>query len=248
MRRIWTILSVLAIGNLVALVGLVGWLGASGRLSVDRVRSMREMLGETAEAQAAREKSNAEEAEASAEGDDRGVALSSAELMEMRLDGIEADRERRRRLAQEARDLGASLAQRESALQRDREALATEREAYEEYLASIAQTDGDAQFRKAVKVLDGLKAQDAAGIITALIESGKDGLMDGEEGSEGAEDAADAPGLRMGGVDRAVSYVNAMQERSRLKLMAELSADRPELAADLLERLRSRGIAAAQTP
>ena len=106
----------------------------------------------------------------------------------------------------------------------------------------------DAQFRKAVKVLDGLKAQDAAGIITALIESGEDGLMSGEGGPEGADDAADEPGLRLGGVDRAVSYVNAMQERSRLKLMAELSADRPELAADLLERLRSRGVAAAQTP
>ncbi len=247
MRKLWTILAVLAVGNLLALIGLGGWLGVSGRLSMDRMRDIRTLLTETVAAQAEREK---EEADAAAEElaadqqDERGVALSSAELVHMRLEGIEADRERRRRYVQEAQDLGSSLTQREAALASGRAKLTADRAEYEDYLAAIAQTDGDRQFRKAVKVLDGLKAEDGAGIITAMIESGEDGLLDG------AEDAGDGQGLRLSGVDRAVSYLNAMQDRSRLKLMAELSAERPELAAELLERLRSRGIAAAraQTP
>lgn len=243
MRKIWTILAVLAIGNLLAMIGGVGWLGASGRLSVERMRVVREMFSETVAAQMAREKVEEDEAAAAAELADasqqRFVAMSSAEVMQYRLDSIEADRERRRRHLQEFRDLGEALVQREATLALDRSAFEIERKAHEEYLAAIAQTDGDVQFRKAVKVLDGLTAQDAAGIITALIGTGDDGVLDD------AENADDAPGLRLAGVDRAVSYLNRMQERSRLKLMAVLSASQPGLAAELLERLRTRGLPAA---
>ena len=246
MRKIWTILAVLAIGNLLALIGGVAWLGASGRLSVERMRVVREMFSETVGAQLAREEVEEDEAAAEAEladaSEQRGVAMSSAEVMQYRLDGIEADRERRRRYQQEFRDLGEALAQREATLERERSAFEADRKAQEEYLEAIAQTDGDLQFRKAVKVIDGLTAQDAAGIITALIGTGVDGVL---EDSGDAENADDAPGLRLAGVDRAVSYLNGMQERSRLKLMAVLSANQPGLAAELLERLRTRGLAAA---
>lgn len=246
MRKIWTILAVFAIGNLLAMIGGVGWLGASGRLSVERMRVVREMFSETVAVQMAREKVEEDEAAAAAEladaSEQRFVAMSSAEVMQYRLDSIEADRERRRRHLQEFRDLDDALARRETTLALDRSAFETERKAHEEYLADIAQTDGDVQFRKAIKVLDGLTAQDAAGIITALIGTGRDGVLDD---ADDAENADDAPGLRLAGVDRAVSYLNGMQDRSRLKLMAVLSASQPGLAAELLERLRTRGLPAA---
>lgn len=246
MRRIWTMLSVVAVANLLGLLGFVAWLVASDRLGVDRLREIRAMLSETRAAQAAREE--AEEAamdSAADEGDDRGVALSSADLVSLRLEGIEVDRERRERLSAEAEALRSALANQERILREQREAFERERRAFEDERARVKATDGDAQFRKAVKVLDGMRPQDAAEIIRAILGGGGDPLVPGDDaGDAGGGDARGAQEPREVGMDRAVSFVNAMQERTRLKLMTELAKDEPALAADLLERLRTRGVPA----
>ncbi len=47
MKKLWTILSVLAIANLLAMLGFVGYLKATDRLSMDRMRELREKFTAT---------------------------------------------------------------------------------------------------------------------------------------------------------------------------------------------------------
>jgi len=64
--------------------------------------------------------------------------------------------------------------------------------------------------------------------------------------SGGAGRTAGIP-VMTGGPEPVVAYLNALQERARNKIMAEITANDPALAADLLERLRTRG-QIARTP
>ncbi len=245
MRRIWNIVAVFAIANLLGLAGFVGWLVAGDRLDLERARQIRAMLGETISEQRAREEAEqAARDQAQEDRDDEGLALSSAELVSMRLERIEVDRERRARLQAEAEALREALARQEALLAQERERFESERKAFEEQIAKIRATDGDRQFKKAVKVLDGMKPREAAALIKAII-GGMDPLADGSVPGDGAEEGTDdAQAMRQRGVDLAVSYINAMQERTRLKLLSELAKSEPDLAADLLERLRTRGLPA----
>ena len=45
-------------------------------------------------------------------------------------------------------------------------------------------------------------------------------------------------------VDQVVSYLNAMQERTRTKIIDEFIKSDPKMATDLLERIRTRGMLA----
>ncbi len=248
MRRLWNIVAVFAIANLLGLAGFVAWLGVSDRLDIERARQIRAMLSETISEQRQREEEElAEQAQDAQDGDEAGLALSSSELVSMRLEGIEVDRERRARLKAEAEALRQALARQEALLAQERARLEEERKAFEEQIARIRATDGDRQFKKAVKVLDGMKPKEATAIIKAIM-TGADPLGGAEEQQAGAGEGSDeAQGVRQRGVDLAVSYINAMQERTRLKLLAELARREPELAADLLDRLRTRGLPAPDT-
>jgi len=234
MRKMLIILNIGAIVNLLALGGLVGWLVTSGRLDQDRARAIRKMLSETIAQQQMREEKEQAEADASdAQTAPPDMALSASEIVSMRLDRIDADRERKRLLEQQASDLSSALSQREKTLASEKTAFEKARAEYEKDLDRIRTTDGDRQFRKAVKVIEGLKPKESAKLITSLIETDVD-------------DADGSATQTATGVQRAVSYLNAMQERARLKLMSELTKTKPALAADLLERLRTRGVPADQ--
>jgi hypothetical protein len=50
--------------------------------------------------------------------------------------------------------------------------------------------------------------------------------------------------IQQGEIDQVVAYLNAMQERTRTRIIDEFLTDQPGVATDLLERLRMRGIAA----
>ncbi len=47
MKRIWTIISILALANVLAIGGFVGWLQTSGRLNKDRMQRLRELFAPT---------------------------------------------------------------------------------------------------------------------------------------------------------------------------------------------------------
>jgi hypothetical protein len=82
----------------------------------------------------------------------------------------------------------------------------------------VAQTEGNAQFRKALATLEGLKPDKVKLTLQQLLDQGE--------------------------ADQVVAYLNAMQERTRTKVLDEFIKSDPKVATDLLERLRTRGLIA----
>lgn len=231
MRIAWSALAVVAVANLLALAGFVGWLVHSERIDAHRLRTIREMLAETVREQAAREQEVAEAiaaAEAAREPDPQ-MAISTAEMLGVRMELGRVDTLREERLRRDAQALRESLAQQERVLRQREEALRRERDAFEAERERIERVEGSQQFAKAVKVLEGLRPAEAAEMLRATIDGREAG---GEQGD-------------LAGIAGAVEYLNAMRERGRLKVMGEIARQDPELAAELLERLRTRGLAAA---
>lgn len=245
MKKLWTLICILSLANLMAIGGLVGWLVSSGRLDAARLRAVKELLGETIADQQAREEAEAAEAESQSQGAatdaDRGVALSSAELLSVRLEMSEIDRQRSQMLQRQTQDLRHGLLREIETFERDRNQFLAERQAFEAENRRIAEIDGGQQFRKAVKTLEGLKATDASALLLALISGGP--AKTPELTGVSAASAPAAPQeLREDGMVRAVAYLNALPDRTRVKIIEEIAKDQPRLAAELLERIRTRGM------
>lgn len=243
MKLIWNTICIMALTNLLAVLGLVGWLAATDRLNIDRLTAIRLMLRETSTEQAARE---AEEeaariaAEEAAKPPDERIALSAAETLSVRLEMSEVDRERTELLRRQTEDLRAALQRENERLIEERAQFDARVKAFYEETERLAAIDGGRQFRKAVKVLEGLKASDAANLLQALIAEGPSGAPELAIGDGQA--ASPAPGVREEGMMRAVSYLNAMQERTRTRIIEVFTKQDPGLAAELLDRLRTRGL------
>jgi hypothetical protein len=250
MRTLWTILSVLAIANLMAIAGVVGWLLATGRLDKERVTRLREVLSEPVQAERARLEAAAAqasqaEAEAAQAAREMAAPLSAAEQLQVRLDLSEVDHQRIERLRQETRDLTVTVSRNQERLAEERRGFEAERDAFDAMRAQLAQVEGSSQFRRAVATLQGLKPDEAVAILRALIDQGGAGGAPGDTlgGAVGTPGGESVPAFG-GGIEQVVSYLNALQERSRNKILAEFIATDPALAADLLERLRTRGLIA----
>lgn len=224
MRTLWTMLSVLAVANLLALTAFVAWLGATDRLDVTRVREVREVFSLTLtqrqaeEAQAkAKEEADAKAAEEKAKSEMPPV--TAADTLEIKLEQSKADLERTEAARREVRIMQETLRRERLALDDDRLSLKTEREEFERARQIVAQTEGNAQFKKTLATIEGLKADQAKTALQQLIDQ-KD-------------------------VDQVVAYLNAMQERTRTKIISEFISADPKVATDLLERLRMRGTVAS---
>lgn len=225
MRSAWHVITVMALANLIAIVGFVWWLHFSGRIDGDRVETIRAMLAEPIDAERARK--NAEAAEAEAEHERQaeirqmsGPPVSASEALSLRIETSEIDLQRIQRLNREVRDLTATLSRERRELDREREAFEKMRAAFEAMREEIARIEGDEQFAKSVGVLESLRPADAKQTLLELIDS-----------------------------DRAqvVAYLNAMKARQRSKVMTEFVKDgQADLAAELLEEIRLRGLVAAE--
>jgi hypothetical protein len=227
MKTLWTALSVLAVANLLAMIGLVGWLRASHRLDVARLREVRQILAETAEQRLAREDAAKAEAEAlkRAEQERARAAIPPVPaegILQIKLEQSQADQARQDNLRREAQILQETLARERRALDADKAALARERAEFERARQLVMETEGNAQFKKTLGTLEALKPDKARAMLQVLI--------DGQQ------------------MDQVVAYLNAMQERTRTKLINEFAQTDPKVATDLLERLRQRGIRAAVPP
>jgi cell division protein FtsB len=233
MKTILHVLIVLALAHFLALLAFVGWLGMNGRLSVDRVERVREIFSETVAAENVKAEIAAEEAriaEAAAQEIDEGELLpvDSSELLEQRIHDSRLDRQRIERLKREVEDLQRTVKRDQAELDASYERLQLAEAGFDDRRAKIAAIEGDEQFQKAVGVLNGLKPDDAKVTIEALLNQ-----TDGPDGQDAEI--------------RAVAYLNAMNARQRTKVMAEFVADDPALAADLLERLRTKGLSTPET-
>lgn len=231
MKTIWNVLCVVALANLLGLAAFLGWLIGTDRVDVARVRQIREQLSETVTEQRVREEAAKLEQEAAAKAATEGETkppepLASSEVLALKHLVSEADRQRLERLRREVDDLKTTLARERRVLDDERAAFVTERDAFLAERQRIAATEGEEQFKKALKTYDAMEPEVVRGLF--------DGLLRPAGGA-----ALDPEGLRV-----VVGYLNAMAVDRRAAILAEFAATDPKLAADLLERVRNRGLVA----
>ncbi len=260
MKMIWNALCVLALANLLAIGGFIFWLRSSDRLNVDRAREIRQLFTETLTARKAREAQDAE-TKVQAQKDEEEKAkfqkppLTASEQLVARIEKTEMDRQREELLRRQVDDLKEVLGRQQAAIDKARQDLTSERAAFEEMRKKIRDFEGSAQFKKTMAVLEGLKPDKAYQMIKEIIAARPEAPAVSGPTPNGAATAqapapdaqAPTPGMASG-MDQAVSYLSAMQDRLRTKLFDQIVQDNPRLAADLLERLRTRGTEIAAGP
>lgn len=217
-RSLWTVITVLALANLLAIIGLVAWLGTSGRLDGERFNQIRDLFSETIEEQdnrlaAEQREVDAAEAEAQAEREALIPPLTAADRLRTINESEEVARLRMERLTRDVRDLQRTLDRERAALDDRISAFNEERDDFQTMRSRIREIEGEEQFRKAVGHLQAQKPAKARDMLLAIMGSGD--------------------------FDQAVAYLNAMSDRQAAKIIG--SFEDPAVAADLLERLRTRG-------
>lgn len=221
-KSVWIIASTIALANVLALAGFGAWLGATQRIDLARLERIRAMISEPIPAERARVDAEAEaEALAAAEAAEAARAnlpsLTAGEALTVTRELEERHRQIVDRLRREVADLQRALVLEREALDKEWTALRAERTAFEEMRAEIAQLEGAEQFERTVRLYESLRAAQARQMMQELIDTGE--------------------------IEQVVAYLNAMQVRSASKILTEFGND-PPLAADLLERLRTRGFQA----
>lgn len=220
MKTIWTVLSVIAVANLMALLAFVGWLGATNRLDAGRVRDVRTMLARTirdehAAAEAVKAKEEAERKEAEEKAKAALPPVAASDTLELKLEQSKADQERMEAMKRDVRLLQDTLKRERMQLDEEWKALKKAQADFQLARETVAKTEGNAQFKKTLATYEGLKPDKAKTALQQLIDQKQ--------------------------VDQVVAYLNAMQERTRTKVIDEFIKSDPKVATDLLERLRVRG-------
>ncbi|MBX3357222.1 MAG: hypothetical protein KF745_02220 [Phycisphaeraceae bacterium] len=222
MRTIWSIVSVLAVANLLALAGFFVWLKTSGRLSTERIEQVRLAFRETLEAE--QQRASIELAQRLEEESKQAEAArlasppeSAATVIDRNVEAEQVRMQHMLLLQQEQRTLRASLERMRTANEEERLQLAREKQEFAEYRARLADTEGAEQFKKALDTLQGQKPKDAKDVLQSLLAESK--------------------------AEQVVSYLSAMDDRARSRIVAEFVKVDPAVAGDLLERLRTRGVA-----
>lgn len=220
LRAMWAIISVMAVANLLAILGFAGWLTASGRLDSERVERLRVMLAETTDEE--RDRLDEEVADAAEQAEiDRAAArvgtlpLPSEDKIRTGDRIEEVARQRFQRLERETNDLFASLRRERQELDQIREEFEAERDAWQVMRDEVEERESSEQFRKAVSLLGSVKADQAKAMLISIINGGE--------------------------IDQAVAYINALEARAASKVLASFEKDDPNLAAELLERVRLLG-------
>ncbi|MBL0922701.1 MAG: hypothetical protein IBJ10_11325 [Phycisphaerales bacterium] len=221
MKGVWIVISTIALANFLAMLGLVGWLKATDRLDGSRIAQVREMFASTlSHEQAAAEARRAEEEAAARRLEEEARAgsppLSAIESMGSERVQSEQQRQHVERLRREVEDLQRSLARERDELDDEWGRLRGEREAFTQMRERLAALEGSEQFERALRLYESLRPQQTQALLQELINDGA--------------------------IEQVVSYLNAMQTRTASKVLAEFQD--PRVAAELLERLRTRGLEA----
>jgi len=232
MRAIWAIISTIAVTNLVALACFVGWLRMTDRLNMDRVRAVRELIAPTIAEDAERKKNDEAAAKVAAElakdkARHEAPPLTAEATLTLRDQAAELERQKVRRLEREVADLTAALDLAKSQFLSAKTEIDRERA---EAKASLEAAETSPQFKKTVGVLEAVKPAEARNILAQM-------LVDGAAAGAGGQQ----PRPTESGLKRVVGYLNAMQDRTRAKVVSEFQKEDPALAANLLERLRAFG-------
>lgn len=221
MKRIWTILSVLALANVLAVGVLVGWLVSSDRLNKDRVEQVRAILARTVAQEQADAKAKADEAAQEQQAADEAARMAvppipSAEIVAATQLVRDADLQVDLRRQRELEDMRSSLLRLQAGLEAREAELARRVEEFEESKELYASIEGAEQFKTALTTLEGQRPRDAKAVLQSLLQIGQQ--------------------------EQVTAYLANMDESKRSKIVAEFVKDNAAVAADLLERLRTRGI------
>jgi flagellar basal body-associated protein FliL len=226
MKKLIKAILVVAILNLLAVLVGAGWLFSSGRISKDRVMSMSALFTEPVaieEANIKAEEAQLERELAEQEKPIPELALNSAERNMVRVEMTQIDRQRLDRMKREVEDLQATLRRERQIVEQDRIALESEKVEFDLMRDRLAGLEGGKQFKKSLSTLSGMKPKDAKTMLSTLLANEKS--------------------------EEVVSYLSAMDDRIRTQIMSEfVKAGEEQLAADLLESLRLRGLETTTTP
>ncbi|MEM8756175.1 MAG: hypothetical protein AAGF47_00145 [Planctomycetota bacterium] len=224
MKTMLRAIGVLATLHLLLLVGGVGWVIASGRLDDRRWTEFLDLFGPTT-AQRDRDEAAAEEQArqeaAAAEQALSSIALTAEQQIDRKLRSSEADRQTIQRMRREVDDLRRALSIERAELDKSRELFVAEREAFESQREQILRIEGDAQFQTALQTLMSMRPKQAYSVVLETINTQPEGTP------------------------VAVSYLNSLPPRQRAAVIGEFEKNDAVLAAELLERLRTRGMVAA---
>ena len=235
MKRLVTAFAALAVVNLLGILGAVGWLAATQRLSGARVDAIRAILHEPVPVEAARLEAEQQAAVAEQPVVEEPLPetppLGAEQLVSMRQEIGQAAEFRLQKMDRESATLSLTTKIELQRLDDQRAKFVRERDAFNAMRDQIAAVKGDEQFQAALSVLTTVKPDKAKAMLQEIIE--------GRAGEVGLADTAGMTGL-----DRAVAYLDEMDEMVRGKVMAEFVDDSPTLAAELLERLRTFGLMA----
>lgn len=216
MKKIWTIVSAFSFLNFMLILAALGWLLNTGRLDRERVEELRDVLFAS---NLDGEADLTDMLDGDGNGDSNGAlsVLSAEERLNMRLEKSDADQERVRRMQREVDDLKAALGRERRLLDTQRAEFESDRAAFFDQRRTIADLEGGDQFRRSLVVLETMKSSEAMESLQAMLDAGKD--------------------------IEVVSYLNAMEDRTRAKVFSEwVKGGQPQLAAKLLEDIRQRGI------
>jgi colicin import membrane protein len=224
MKRLWNIISFIALVNLLSLGLFVAWLAQSGRLNVARISRIHDLLATTIAAeQAAAEEQAQQAAREQAEAAERARQAnpplpSTAQVQNASLTRDQTDAALAR-VGEETTRLRGQLDARAAELDQREQDFRTARA---EWLASIEaekQRRTDEQFLQTVRQYESAPAKIAREWMLELVDDGKQ--------------------------EQVVAYLDAMNPRAASKILREFKTEKEAaLATELLEKLRTFGLEA----
>jgi len=225
LKALFLAIATLAVAHLLAFAGFALWLHQGDRLNAERIERVRSIFATTIAAD--KEAAAAAAAQEAAEAQAAVIASRSlraptaaAERIGLISEVDDINTVTAERIRAEIDDLRRTLAAESARIEDAQRRLDDSRAAFTQERARIAEIEGAEQFRKTLERLELLKPAQARDVLQALLDVGK--------------------------TDEVVGYLNAMQARTSSRVLALFD---PRVAADLLERIRTRGlIAAASAP
>lgn len=223
-KALFQALVFLAVVHFLAVMGGLGWLLMTERLDESRTMELVDLLSETVSEEEARLDREAKDRDAAIAAEEAGrlpsMGISAGELSDVRVELTQVDRARLERMQREVEDLQASLRRERLMLDSERGAFEEDRDAFHELRKEFEESHKDVQFKKAINTISKMDPGDAMLALSALIEDGKQ--------------------------DQVVAYLSSMSDRIRTDVLSEfVGDDQADLAAELLEAVRTRSNAAA---
>ncbi len=225
MKKLIKAIFIVAIINLLAVLAGTGWLFWSGRVDKTRILRMTELFIEPVEIEQAKLKAEQERIKKELAEQEKPIPelpLNTEERNKVRVEITQIDRQRLERMKREVKDLQATLRRERQLVEQDRVAFEQEKAAFEQMRQRLAGLEGGKQFQKSLASIAGMKPKDAKTILSTLLDDGK--------------------------TEEVITYLSSMDDRVRTAIMTEfVKAGEEELAADLLESIRQRGIVPTPT-